>query len=68
MVRTEEESERRRRKEKWQSFWCCRDQRRTYRVVQALAEKLEHTGPEPLLPKGKGTEPLVQMTDWRQSR
>ena len=39
------ESERRRREEKWQACWCCRDQRRAYRMVQAFAEKLEHTGP-----------------------
>ena len=32
-------------KEKWQACWCCRDQQRAYRMVQASAEKLEHTGP-----------------------
>ena len=44
---------------------------RACRMAQASAEKLEHTGPadkereqlesalEPLLPKGKGTEPSV---------
>ena len=66
---------------KWQTLWCCRDQQRACRMAQALAEKLEHTGPakkervasvpqreqlarmpEPLLPKGKGTEPSVQST------
>ena len=43
--RTERESERRRREEKWQTCWCCRDQRRTSRVSQPSAEKLKHTGP-----------------------
>ena len=45
MARTERESDRRRREGKWQTCWCCRDQRRACRMVQALAEKLEHTGP-----------------------
>ena len=31
--------------EKWQTCWCCRDQQRACRMVQASAEKLEHTGP-----------------------
>ena len=30
-------------KEKWQACWCCRNQQRAYRMVQASAEKLEHT-------------------------
>ena len=29
----------------WQACWCCRDQKRACRMAQALAEKLEHTGP-----------------------
>ena len=33
------------REEKWQACWCCRDQQRACRMAQALAEKLEHTGP-----------------------
>ena len=45
MVRTEQESDRRRRKEKWQTCWCCQDQQRECRMVQASAEKLEQTGP-----------------------
>ena len=45
MARTERESDRRRREEKWQTLWCCRDQQRACRMVQASAEKLEHTGP-----------------------
>ena len=45
MATTERESDRRRREEKWQACWCCRDQQRTCRMAQASAEKLEHTGP-----------------------
>ena len=45
VVRTERESDRRRREEKWQTLWGCRDQQRACRMVQASAEKLEHTGP-----------------------
>ena len=44
MVRTERESDSR-RDEKWQTCWCCQDQQRACRMVQASAEKLEHTGP-----------------------
>ena len=33
------------REEKWQTCWCCRDQRIACRMAQASAEKLEHTGP-----------------------
>ena len=42
--RTERESDRR-RNEKWQACWCCRDQQKTCRMAQTSAEKLEHTGP-----------------------
>ena len=45
MVKTERESDSKRRKEKWQTCWCCRDQQRACRMAQASAEKLEHTGP-----------------------
>ena len=45
MARTERESDRRRREEKWQTCWCCRDQQRACRMAQASAEKLEHTKP-----------------------
>ena len=45
MARTERESDSRRREEKWQTCWCCQDQQRACRMVQASAEKLEHTGP-----------------------
>ena len=44
MARTERESDRRRRKEKWQTYWCCRDQQRICKMAQASAEKLGHTG------------------------
>ena len=45
MARTERESDSRRREEKWQTCWFCRDQQRACRMAQASAEKLEHTGP-----------------------
>ena len=45
MVRTERESDSRRREEKWQTCRCYRDQQRACRMAQASAEKLEHTGP-----------------------
>ena len=45
MARTERESDRIRREEKWQTCWCCRDQQRACRMAQASAEKLEHTEP-----------------------
>ena len=45
VARTERESNRRRREEKWQTCWCYRDQQRACRMAQASAEKLEHTGP-----------------------
>ena len=45
VARTERESDWRRRDEKWQTCWCCRDQQRSRRMPQASAEKLEHTGP-----------------------
>ena len=44
-MRTERESDSRRREEEWQTCWCCRDQLKACRMAQALAEKLEHTGP-----------------------
>ena len=45
MARTERESDRRRREEKWQTCWCCQDQQRECRMAQGSAEKLEQTGP-----------------------
>ena len=45
MVRTERESDSRRREKKWQTCWCCRDQQRVCEMAQASAEKLVHTGP-----------------------
>ena len=44
MARTKRESDSR-REEKRQTCWCCRDQQGVCRMAQALAEKLEHTGP-----------------------
>ena len=45
MATTERESGSRRRDEKWQTYWCCRDQQRACRMAQASPEKLEKTGP-----------------------
>ena len=45
MARREQESDRRRREEKWQTCWCCQDQQRACRMAHASVEKLEHTGP-----------------------
>ena len=45
MARTEQELKRRRKEKKWQTSRCCRNQRRACRMAQALAKKLEHTGP-----------------------
>ena len=32
------------REEKWQTYWCCRDQQRACRMAQASAEKFEYIG------------------------
>ena len=45
MARTERESDRRKRKKKWQTCWCCQDQQRVCRMAQASAEQPEHIGP-----------------------
>ena len=45
MARTKRESDRRKREEKWQTCWCCRDQRRACRMAQDSVEKLEQTRP-----------------------
>ena len=45
MARTERESDSRKREEKSQTCWCCRDHQRACRMAQASAKKLEHTGP-----------------------
>ena len=45
VARTERELDKRRGEVKWQTCCCCRDQQRAYRMAQASAEKLEHTGP-----------------------
>ena len=44
-MRTERKSDRSRREEKGQTYWCCRDQQSACRMVQASAEKLEHARP-----------------------
>ena len=43
-MRTERESDSRRRGDKWRTCWWCRDQQRACRMAQASAEKLVHTG------------------------
>ena len=45
MVRTERESDSKRREEKWQTCWCYQDQQRACRMAQASVEKHERTGP-----------------------
>ena len=45
MVRTEQESDSRKIEEKWQTYWCCRDQQRACRMAQGSSEKLEYTVP-----------------------
>ena len=49
VARTERESDNRRREEKWQTCWCCRDQQRACRMAKASAENLSVLG----LPKRK---------------
>ena len=66
MARTERESDRRRREEKWQTCRCCRDQQRACRMAQTSAETLEHTG----LPKREEWPQCHRESSWqiRQSR
>ena len=45
MARSGRELNNRRRKEKWQTCWRCRDHQRTSIMAQASSEKLEHTAP-----------------------
>ena len=44
-MRTKRESDRR-KDEKYQTCWCCLDQQRACKMVQASAEILKHTGPD----------------------
>ena len=64
VISTERESKR--RKQKWQICWCCHDQRRTFRMAQAYAEKLAQTGPT----KKKESLPCRKVSNWqlRQNR
>ena len=57
-----------REEEKWQAYWCCRDQQRAYKMTQASAEKLEHT--EPAEKKKVSSVPSAILANWqvRQSR
>ena len=41
MARTERESDRRRRDEKWQTLCCCRDQQKACRMAHALLKRKE---------------------------
>ena len=45
MVRIERESDRRRKKEKWQTCWCCRDSKERAEWRRLQRKKLEQTGP-----------------------
>ena len=62
MARTERESDRRRRREeKWQTLWCCRDQQRACTMAQASAEKLG-------LPKRKEWPQCHRESSWQERR
>ena len=63
-ARTERESDRRRREEKWQTCWCCRDQKRACRMVQASAENLSILG----LPKRKEWPQCHRESSWQERR
>ena len=67
MVRRERESDSRRREEKWQTCWCCRDQQRGCRMAQISAQKFEQTGPAENKSVDSGPE---RESSWqvRQSR
>ena len=45
VAKTKRESDSRRRDEKWQTCWCCRDQQGACSMALASAEKLQHTKP-----------------------
>ena len=62
MARTERESDSRRREEKWQACWCCRDQQRACKMAQASAEKLEHLG----LQKRKEWPQCHRESSWQE--
>ena len=80
VARTERESDSRRRQEKWQTCWWCRDQQRACRMAQASAEKLELNGPaekervasvpqrEQLASKPKPPLPKGEGTEYRIMR
>ena len=66
MVRTERESDRKRSTEKWQTFWCFRDQQRACRMALALQKNLSILG----LLKRKEWPQCHRESSWqvRQSR
>ena len=61
MAKTERESDRRRREEKWQTCWCCQDQQRACRMAQVSAEKLG-------LPKRKEWPQCLRESIWQEHR
>ena len=66
MARTERESDSRRREEKWQACWCCRDHQKACRMAQTSAEILNILG----LLKRKEWPQCHRESSWqvRQSR
>ena len=66
MARTERESDRRRREEKWQTCWRCRDQQRACRMALASAKNFSIVG----LLKRKEWPQCPRQSSWqvRQSR
>ena len=65
VARTERESYNRRRKEKWQTCWCCRDQQRACKMAQASAEKLVNILG---LPKRKEWPQCHRESSWQVHR
>ena len=64
MARTERESVNRRREEKWQTCWCCRDQQRACMMAQASAENLNKLG----LLKRKEWPQCHRKSSWQERR
>ena len=64
MARTERESDKRRREEKWQTLWCCRDQQRACRMAQASAKNWNVLG----LPKRKEWPQCHRESSWQERR
>ena len=62
MARTKRESDNRRREEKWQTCWCCRDQQRACRMLQR--KNLSILG----LPKRKEWPQCHRESSWQARR